>query len=253
LAVSDVVGDDLSVIGSGPGVGDPSTWREALAHLMRWGGPSAHRPSVVALCDRGAAGELPDTPAPGSADLARADARLIGSARDAIEGSRRAAERLGYQVVVLPEPVVGEARIAAAAWLASARRAIAAVPAPACVLSAGETTVQVVGRGSGGRNQEFALALARAVQSASTSLVAASVGTDGIDGPTDAGGALVDSTTLARAAAAGLGEPEFYLDANDAYAYFAPLGDHIRPGPTGTNVGDLQVLMVGGPAGGRHP
>ncbi|HWF86172.1 MAG TPA: MOFRL family protein, partial [Vicinamibacterales bacterium] len=118
------------------------------------------------------------------------------------------------------------------------------MPRPACIVSSGETTVRVVGHGRGGRNQEFALAVADALASAETPAALASAGTDGIDGPTDAAGAVVDSTTVARARAAGLAPPSDHLDDNNAYPYFAGLGDLIHTGPTGTNVGDLQVILL---------
>src|SRR5207302_5072579 len=119
-------------------------------------------------------------------------------------------------------------------------------PRPACVIASGETTVRVVGHGKGGRNQELALAMTDLLSEAGPgSLVAASVGTDGIDGPTDAAGAIVDSTTIERARAAGLEPPSRYLDENNAYAFFLVLGDLIHTGRTDTNVGDLQVILFG--------
>src|SRR5207253_7999842 len=121
---------------------------------------------------------------------------------------------------------------------------VAGTGRPACGISSGETTVHVVGRGRGGRNQELALALAAPLASLGAA-AAASVGTDGIDGPTDAAGAIVDSTTVDRARAAGLGAPSTYLDDNNAYAFFHALGDLVHTGPTDTNVGDLQVILFG--------
>jgi hydroxypyruvate reductase len=154
-----------------------------------------------------------------------------------MDGARAAAEALGYHVRVLDDPVVGEARAAGARLLAALRE-----PRPGCLIASGETTVRVTGRGRGGRNQELALGMLRDLPGAGGDLVAASVGTDGIDGPTDAAGAIVDSTTAARAAAAGL-DPVRYLDDNNAYAFFDCLGDLVRTGTTGTNVGDLQIIL----------
>jgi hydroxypyruvate reductase len=116
---------------------------------------------------------------------------------------------------------------------------------PLCVIASGETTVTVVGRGKGGRNQEFALAMAPWLGTVGSDVVAASIGTDGIDGPTDAAGALVDPTTLVRAQSSGLRSPQAYLDDNNTYEFFDALGDLIRTGPTNTNVGDLQVILIG--------
>ena len=118
-------------------------------------------------------------------------------------------------------------------------------PRPLCVISSGETTVTVTGTGKGGRNQEFAFAMAQSLHALGQAVVAGSVGTDGIDGPTDAAGAIVDTETFDRARAAGIGEPGRYLDDNNTYAFFERTGDLIRTGPTSTNVGDLQVVLIG--------
>jgi glycerate 2-kinase len=243
LAVSDVMDDDVSVIGSGPGVPDPTTWADASAALDRWGG-AAHPAAVRAHVAEGVAGRLPDTPKPGAPAVSHARGWVVASREDALVGARRAAEALGYRVTILAQPITGEARLAAQAWFAAAQRARAATPAPACVLSAGETTVRVTGDGRGGRNQEFALALADAVSRSDDDIAVSSVGTDGIDGPTDAAGAIVTTGTLARAARLGLLPPRHYLEQNDSYAFFDALDDLIRIGPTDTNVGDLQILLA---------
>jgi hydroxypyruvate reductase len=243
LAVSDVVGDDISVIGSGPGVADPTTWADALEALTTWGGGRAPE-TVLARFRRGSTGAFPDTPKPGDAALARTSARVIGGRSDALEGARREALSRGYHVAVMEDPVVGDARVTARAWLGRTLARAAALNPPACVLSAGETTVRVTGRGKGGRNQEFALSLAGPIGALGAPALVASVGTDGIDGPTDAAGAYVDDTTMDRAQTSGIGTPEPFLEANDAYAFLAPLGHLIRLGPTDTNVGDLQVLLL---------
>jgi hydroxypyruvate reductase len=238
LAISDVVGDDLSVIGSGPGVPDPSTWRDAAAALQRYG---VRNEFVTRLVDRGLGGEIPETPKAGDPAMARAHAFVIASRQHAIDAARTAAAALGYDVAALGLDVTGEAREAAPAWL---DRALKMSPrGRVCVLSAGETTVHVTGSGRGGRNQEFALALTHAMAAAGRAAIVASVGTDGIDGPTDAAGALVDATTLTRATALGLDHRQF-LDDNNAYDFFALLGDLIHLGRTDTNVGDLQVLLT---------
>jgi glycerate 2-kinase len=244
LAVSDVVGDDLSVIASGPTVPDDSTYAEALEILARRGGHAAYPAAIVDRLRRGAAGEIAETPKTGDARLGRAMARVIGPQRGAIEGAQQAAESLGYHVHVVREPVTGEARDAAVAHVERVAAEARALPRPLCVISSGETTVTVRGTGKGGRNQEFAFAMAPALTRLGGSAAAASIGTDGIDGPTDAAGAIVDPTTLARAATAGLAAPETYLTANNTYAFFDALGDLIRTGPTCTNVGDLQVILI---------
>ena len=245
LAVSDVVGDDLSVIASGPTVADDSTFADAVNVLDRRGGAGVYPREVVAHLHRGAAGDLPETPKKGDPRLTHAAARVIGPQRGAIEGARRAAERLGYHVYVVPEPITGEARLSAVAHMTAVSQTSASLPRPLCVISSGETTVTVVGHGKGGRNQEFALAMAPLLETLGAQVVAASIGTDGIDGPTDAAGAVVDPTTLVRAQAAGLSLPQTYLDNNNAYEFFDRLGDLIRTGPTNTNVGDLQIILIG--------
>jgi glycerate 2-kinase len=250
LAISDVVGDDLSVIASGPTVADGSTFAMALEVIERRGGRRMYPSAVVRRLERGAAGGLPETPKPGDRRLAQATARVIGPQRGAIEGARQAALARGYHVHVVPHPVTGEARVAAVRHLQEVAALAGTLPRPLCVIASGETTVSVTGSGRGGRNQEFACTMATMMADFGTA-VAASVGTDGIDGPTDAAGAIVDTTTLARARAQRIGEPEAYLRNNDSYTFFDRLGDLIRTGPTGTNVGDLQVVLIAGETSGR--
>jgi hydroxypyruvate reductase len=141
--------------------------------------------------------------------------------------------------------VTGEARVSARAHVTAVSHISASLPRPLCVISSGETTVTVVGDGKGGRNQEFALAMAPMLETLGSAVVASSIGTDGIDGPTDAAGAVVDPTTIVRAQKAGLQSAQAYLDDNNAYAFFDRLGDLIRTGPTNTNVGDLQIILIG--------
>ena len=242
LAISDVVGDDLNAIGSGPGVPDATTWADAAAMLERFGG-DAHLSEVRHVLELGVAGRIADTPKPGDASMKRAHAFVIGSRMDAMAGARQAAFERGYHPIVLPEAVTGEARDVAPRWLARVRDAARAANKPACVISSGETTVRVTGKGRGGRNLEFALAIAEAVAHA-TSTVMASVGTDGIDGSSAVAGGIVDSTTMARASALGLEPPGNFLAANDSLAFFARLDDVVRLGRTETNVGDLQVMLI---------
>src|SRR5205814_1757674 len=147
---------------------------------------------------------------------------------------------------IVDEPIVGEARVAADQYAAATiGRQKAARRTPLAIVSSGETTVHVKGAGRGGRNQEFALALAGHLQAFGSSVAVASLGTDGIDGPTDAAGAFVDAGTLERARQAGLGDPRTFLDDNNAYAFFAAIGDLIQTGPTGTNIGDIQIALFG--------
>jgi hydroxypyruvate reductase len=243
LALSDVVGDDLSVIGSGPGLPDPSTWSDVAAALTAhdaWGGlPRAVRDRVTAGCD----GLLEDTPKPGDPRLARAEGFVVGRAADALSAARLKAEALGYRVRIMEERVTGEAREVAPEWLRRALTLIAGENGPVCVLSSGETTVRVTGPGVGGRNLEFALALAELMRDVPDA-VAASVGTDGIDGTSGVAGGWVDADTVRRAVEQGMPRVTDVLDRNDSFNFLAPLGNAIRTGRTDTNVGDLQLLFV---------
>ena len=247
LAISDVVGpveDDPAVIGSGPTVPGPTTFQQAVGVTEL---ADVHRefpPAARAVLERGLRAELPETPKPGDPRLDRSIVHLIGSRRQAMEGAKWAASSLGYTVATIEPPVTGEARVAARHHLAHLVEAAQPLPRPACLLSSGETTVRVVGQGRGGRNQEFVLTTVRDIGVLGGTAVLASLGTDGVDGPTDAAGAIADTTTLQRAAARSLREPEAYLAGNDAYAYFEPLGDLVKTGPTDTNVGDIQIALI---------
>jgi hydroxypyruvate reductase len=232
------------VIGSGPTVPDPTTYDDALAVLDRCGGRAAFPPAAVAHLERGSRGGVPETPKPGEVALARAETVVIGSSVDALAGAREAAETLGYQVIVRTEPTVGEARVRASQDVADLQSITEQHAGRVCVLSAGETTVRITGGGRGGRNQEYALAASVGLASLGRPAALASIGTDGVDGPTDAAGAVADSTTSFRASQRGL-HPMRYLDANDAWSFFDALGDLVRTGPTNTNVGDIQVTLVG--------
>ena len=245
FAISDVVGDDLSVIASGPTVADSSTFNDAFDVLRRFGGIDAFPSTVVARIVAGQRGEVAETPKPGDARLARTAARVIGGRRNAMDGAAAEAESRGYHVVRINEPITGEARTTSVSHLGTALARATDIERPVCVVSSGETTVRVTGRGRGGRNQEFALAAADLLAALGSPVMVASAGTDGIDGPTDAAGALVDPTTVERARSAGVGTPQQFLADNNAYAFFMPLGDLIQTGPTDTNVGDLQVVLIG--------
>jgi glycerate 2-kinase len=245
-ALSDVVGpveDDPSVIGSGLTVGDPTRFADAIEIVERLGVREQLMPSVRSAFEEGCRGVRPETPKPGDPRLARARYEVVGGRHDAMAGARREAERRGYAVFVIDEPIVGEARLAGPALLARAAALVKGRDTPCCVVASGETTVRVVGKGRGGRNQELALSAATAIGEWSDAAVLLSVGTDGIDGPTDAAGALVDGTTSARAQRDGVGEADAYLANNDAYHFFDRLGDLVRTGRTDTNVGDVQILL----------
>jgi hydroxypyruvate reductase len=242
LAISDVVGDDLSVIGSGPTVPDPSTYRDAWNYVERFGVENLITQPARNYLRAGLDGTIPETPKAGDPGFERSLTRVIGGRFNAMNGAAKTAQSLGYEVVISEEPVVGDARTMGPVLLDRARSLAAARTGPMAVIASGETTVKVVGKGKGGRNQEIALSVAKALAADPADVAVGSIGTDGIDGPTDAAGAYVDRTTLRRAALRSL-DPDAYLADNNAYAFFQSLDDLIITGPSTTNVGDLQVVL----------
>jgi glycerate-2-kinase len=247
LALSDVhapLADDPSVIGSGPTVPDETTFADAVDIVTKFG--IAVPRAVAAHLERGRRGDAEETVKPGDPRLHDSTYLVIGNRQTAVDGARRAAEAAGYAVVVFPEPTTGEARVMGREFVERAAAAVKDVTRPVCVIGSGETTVTVRGSGQGGRNQEFALAGVAdlpALESGGRRVVLASAGTDGIDGPTDAAGAVVDSETAARGEARGL-DWRRALENNDAYHFAAAVDALLMWGPTGTNVGDLHVLLL---------
>ena len=242
LVLSDVVGDPLDVIASGPVSPDPSTFDQARSVLMARGVWEDSPASVRALLELGSDGRADETPKESADVFAGVGVEIIGNAELAARSAAEEARRLGYRARVESTEVVGEAREVGAALASSALRLRASGSLPACLVSAGETTVTVRGGGRGGRNQEVALGAARRLAGGEGVLVC-SCGTDGVDGPTDAAGALATGSTLSRALALGL-NPDEHLGRNDAYGFFEPLGDLVRTGPTETNVMDLMLVMA---------
>ncbi len=236
LVLSDVVGDDLSTIASGPTVPDGTTFALALEVLKRRGVLGSVPGAVRARLEAGAAGGLPETPKPGEAAFRRAATQVVGSNRLSIAAAAREARRLGLRPLVLTTRLEGEAREAARV--------------PICLLAGGETTVTVHGDGQGGRNQELAVAAAQALAGFPVPAVVASLGTDGVDGASDAAGGIADDTSTARALSLGLAPAAAFVEASDTRNYLGPLGDLIVTGPTGTNVVDV-VTLLAGPARAR--
>ncbi len=241
LILSDVVGNALDAIASGPTVPDPTTFAEARGILKRYGLIDEVPSSVRDYVERGVAGLVPETPKPGETIFDQVHTVIVGSNDVAVQAAALSARASGLQTVVLPA-VIGEARDAAEKFTDRALQ-LANNTRPACVLAGGETTVTVRGGGKGGRCQEFALAAALRIAERPRTLLGA-FGTDGTDGPTDAAGAVVDGTTATRAAAAGL-DARRALDQNDAYTFFSTLSDLIVTGPTNTNVNDIYLALVG--------
>jgi hydroxypyruvate reductase len=245
LVLSDVVGNPLDAIASGPTVGDSSTFADAASVFDRYGLWDNVPASVANRLRDGAAGRIPDTPESADPLFARNQTVLVGSNLLACEAAAATAQALGFNALVLTTYVEGEAREAGRVLAGLLREVDASshpLARPCCIVAGGETTVTVRGEGRGGRNQELALSAAFALRGLRDVLLA-SIGTDGNDGPTDAAGAWVDGTTLERAEALGL-DPDQFLANNDSYTFFDRLGDLIRTGPTNTNVNDLYLLFA---------
>ena len=245
LAISDVPGDEPSVIGSGPTVPDPTSFADARAILATYG---IRPPPAVER--RLASGAEAETPKPGDPRLARGRYRLIATPQMSLDAAAKKAREAGITPVILGDSIEGEAREVARAFAAIARQVVRfgqPAAAPSVLLSGGEATVTVRGKGKGGRNSEFLLALALALHG-EANVHALAAGTDGIDGTGDNAGALIGPDTLARAEGAGLAARAM-LDDNDAYSFFAGIGDLVVTGPTHTNVNDFRAILVDANAG----
>jgi glycerate 2-kinase len=245
LILSDVVGDDLDVIASGPTVPDPSTFLQASQVLKKYDLWQRIPGSVREHIEKGVNGEREETPKPGDPCFQSGAWELVGTNLQALMAASKEAERQGYRPLVLSARIEGETSDVALVHTAIAGEILCSgnpVPAPVCILSGGETTVTLQGKGRGGRNQEFVLASAMAIEG-EEDLVVLSGGTDGTDGPTDAAGAIADGETVSRARDSGL-DPEDYLRRNDSYTFFQGLGDLLITGPTRTNVMDVRIILV---------
>lgn len=248
LILSDVVGDNLDVIASGPTVPDGSTFLDCLEIVRRYGIEERLPVNVLKRFHAGQGGDLSETPKADTHDWRNTHHLIVGSNRQALQAAAVEASSRGYHPLILSSQIEGEARAAACVHTAIAREVLGSgnpLPPPTCILSGGETTVTLTGDGRGGRNQEFALAAARGIDAAEAIVILAA-GTDGTDGPTDAAGAFVDHTTASRASGEGL-DIRHHLSNNDAYPFFEALGDHLITGPTGTNVMDMNIILVKAP------
>ncbi|MFP3895794.1 MAG: glycerate kinase [Anaerolineales bacterium] len=245
LILSDVVGDPLDVIASGPTVPDTSTFAEAYNLIERYDLLESIPASIVNHLRRGKEGKIEETPKPGDSLFEMSQNLVVASNEIAARAAVKEASNLGFNSLLLSTFVEGEAREVAKVFVALAREIRNSdnpVPCPACIVAGGETTVTLRGEGKGGRNQEMALSAAIGLEDLEDVAIVC-LATDGTDGPTDASGALADGDTLRRAREGGL-DPWSYLENNDSYNFFAPLDDLLMTGPTNTNVNDLTFVFV---------
>ena len=248
LVLSDVVGDDLDTIASGPLVPDTTTFGQCLDILERLGIGDAVPAAAKLRLEAGARGEIPETPKPGDPAFSRSRTVIIGNNTLACSAAAREARRLGYHAMILTSTLAGDTGAAAGFHMSVASEVARhgrPVRRPACIISGGETTVKVSGPGRGGRNQEFTLHCVRPLALMPAACLVASVGTDGTDGPTDAAGATADNTTLAGSLKSGAQFLAQCLRDNDSYEFFKRTGGLIITGPTRTNVMDLHIILIG--------
>lgn len=245
LILSDVVGDDLDVIASGPTVPDSSRFKDCMKILNRYQIKNKIPKSILNHIESGISNKIPETPKADDPAFKRTQNLIIGSNIESLAAAREKAESLGYDVILLSSMIEGETRHIAHAHGAIAREILKTgnpLSPPACILSGGETTVTITGNGRGGRNQEFALAAALDI-TGEKNIVVLSGGTDGNDGPTDAAGAVSDTYTIKQAEDLGL-DPDAFLANNDSYHFFQKMNSLLITGPTNTNVMDVRIVLV---------
>ena len=245
LVLSDVIGDPLDAIASGPTVPDPTTFLDCARILEKFNLWEEIPPAVAQHIREGVKGNREETLKAGHAAFARVQNCIVGNNLLAMRAAQKKARELGYRTLTLSSLIEGETREVAKVHAAIAKEAIRShhpLPPPACILSGGETTVTLKGQGKGGRNQEFSLAAALEIDGWDH-LVILSAGTDGTDGPTDAAGAFADGGTIKRGKELSL-DARAFLNENDSYSFFERLDDLLITGPTGTNVMDLRIMLI---------
>lgn len=248
LVLSDVVGDDLGTIASGLMAPDSTTFGDCLEIIRRLQIAEQIPPAVKQRFELGAAGRIEETPKRNDSIFREVENFLVGSSAQACTAAAQAAKKLGYSTMVLTSRLEGDNAEAARFHMNIANEIVyqrRPLRRPACIISGGETTVKVTGKGKGGRNQEFALHCVRSLARLPSPCIVASLGTDGTDGPTEAAGAFADNTTLTRSMKHGAQFLSESLNNNDSYHFFKRLGDLIITGPTQTNVMDLHLVMLG--------
>ncbi|MGI0092055.1 MAG: glycerate kinase type-2 family protein [Nitrososphaerales archaeon] len=245
LIISDVVGDELDSIASGPTVPDSTTYQDTKEILMKYKLWDELSKSVRNTVDRGVSDHSYETPKPGSRIFKQVFNVLVGSSKQSCVAAAGSLKKSGYKTLILSTHIQGEARDVGqifAGILSDVRRNGIPLRAPAAIVAGGESTVTITGHGKGGRNQELVLSAAFGIESV-PDVVVASMGTDGVDGPTDAAGAIADSSTLSRAKMQEM-DPKNFLQEHNSYNFFRKLGDLIITGPTGTNVNDIMILVA---------
>jgi glycerate 2-kinase len=251
LILSDVVGDPLDVIASGPTAPDASTYGDACAVIRKYRLEDRVPKKILQTLHEGMVGAAPETPKQDHPVFAQVENIIIGSNRKATEAAQKRAQELGFETTVLGCEFQGEAsvvgRLLAQKALAARREIAANSREKVCQIAGGETTVKVRGNGLGGRNMEMALVVAKEIAGAD-GITFLSAGTDGTDGPTDAAGAVVNGSTIDEARIAGL-DADVYLSNNDSYNFFKPINGLVITGPTGTNVMDVHISLIAGGTG----
>ena len=245
LILSDVIGDPLDFIASGPTVPDSTTFNEAIKTLKKYNLWKNAPESIKKVLSNGVKGLIPETPKADDKVFKKVFTVIVGNNRSACLAAVKSLKADGLNTLLLTSSLEGEARHVGTVLASLAKEVIASgnpVPKPAGIVAGGETTVTVTGKGLGGRNQEISLAAALKIQNLN-GVVLASLSTDGIDGPTDAAGAIIDGKTIQKALEKGL-NPETFLAENNSYNFFLKLDDLIFTGPTGTNVNDVSVIIV---------
>ncbi|MEJ2245025.1 MAG: glycerate kinase [Acidobacteriota bacterium] len=248
LILSDVVGDDLGTIASGPTVPDTTTFSDCMDALNRLKIQNRIPQAVITRFIKGKAGRIEETPKSGDPVFLKYKSFIVGNNALACTAAARKARRLGYRSLILTSRLEGDTEAAARFHMSILEEVVSQrrpLSRPACILSGGETTVKVTGDGSGGRNQEFVLHCVRRLSELPAPCLVASIGTDGTDGPTDAAGAIADNSTLTRSLKYGSSFLKESLDNNDSHTFFKRLNDLIITGPTRTNVMDLHILLIG--------
>lgn len=248
LILSDVVGDDLDTIASGPLVPDSTTFRDCRDIFDRHGIFGKLPACVRKRIEAGTKGKIAETPKRGDPAFRNIQNAIVGNNAAACAQAAREAKKLGFKTLVLTSRLEGDTQEAARFHMAIAQEIVSSakpIRRPACLLSGGETTVRISGRGKGGRNQEFVLHCVRSLMNLEAPCLVASLGTDGTDGPTDSAGAMADNATLTRSLKFGAGFLAEAIANNDSYHFFERLKDLIVTGPTRTNVMDLHIILIG--------